>query len=67
MVQDYLSGHTAKLAGGSGYKSLLVLDGAAAAYLHVSEIKVRGASTHTLPVFGTGGLYNPDHPCLMLW
>ncbi|CAM9354181.1 unnamed protein product [Laminaria digitata] len=39
VVQNYLEGHTALLAGGAGYKSLLVLDGEAEAYIHVTAIK----------------------------
>lgn len=41
MVQKYLDGHKSLLAGGAGYKSLLVLDGEAEAYIHVTRIKVR--------------------------
>ena len=41
VVQKYLQGHEALLAGGAGYKSLLVLDGEAEAYIHVTAIKVR--------------------------
>lgn len=41
VVQKYFEGHEALLAGGAGYKSLLVLDGKAEAYIHVTAIKVR--------------------------
>lgn len=41
VVEKYLEGHTVLLAGGAGYKSLLVLDGKAEAYIHVTAIKVR--------------------------
>lgn len=40
VVDKYLEGHTTLPAGGAGYKSLLVLDGAAEAYIHVTAIKV---------------------------
>lgn len=40
MVEKYLEGHAPKLAGGAGFKSLLVLDGEAEAYIHVTAIKV---------------------------
>ncbi|CAN0191071.1 unnamed protein product [Pylaiella littoralis] len=39
VVEKYLPGHEALLAGGAGYKSLLVLDGKAEAYVHVTNIK----------------------------
>lgn len=42
VVEQYLPGHEALLAGGAGYKSLLVLDGKAEAYVHVTRIKVGG-------------------------
>lgn len=42
VVDKYLEGHTTLPAGGSGYKSLLVLDGKAEAYIHVTAIKVKG-------------------------
>lgn len=40
VVDKYLEGHETLLAGGAGYKSLLVLDGMAEAYVHVTAIKV---------------------------
>lgn len=40
VVDKYLKGHTTIPAGGAGYKSLLVLDGEAEAYIHVTAIKV---------------------------
>lgn len=40
VVEKYLEGHQTLLAGGAGYKSLLVLDGKAEAYVHVTAIKV---------------------------
>ncbi|CAM9659395.1 unnamed protein product, partial [Hapterophycus canaliculatus] len=39
VVQKYFEGHEPLLAGGAGYKSLLVLDGKAEAYIHVTAIK----------------------------
>eukprot|EP00904_Undaria_pinnatifida_P011578 jgi/Undpi1/7550/HiC_scaffold_22.g10023.m1 len=39
VVEKYLPSHEALLAGGAGYKSLLVLDGEAEAYIHVTRIK----------------------------
>ncbi|CBN78756.1 conserved unknown protein [Ectocarpus siliculosus] len=39
VVEKYLEGHQTLLAGGAGYKSLLVLDGKAEAYVHVTAIK----------------------------
>ncbi|CAM9842008.1 unnamed protein product [Chrysoparadoxa australica] len=39
VVEEYLTGKHALLAGGSGYKSLLVVDGKADAYAHVTKIK----------------------------
>lgn len=50
VVQNYLQGHTALLAGGAGYKSLLVLDGEAEAYIHVTAIKVRTRGEHPLSI-----------------
>lgn len=41
VVDKYLEGHATLPAGGAGYKSLLVLDGKAEAYIHVTAIKVR--------------------------
>lgn len=41
VVERYLDNHTVLLAGGAGYKALLVLDGKAEAYVHVTNIKVR--------------------------
>eukprot|EP00752_Nemacystus_decipiens_P007856 g7018.t1 len=39
VVEKYLEGHETLPAGGAGYKSLLVLDGKAEAYIHVTAIK----------------------------
>eukprot|EP00903_Cladosiphon_okamuranus_P010922 g10316.t1 len=39
VVEKYLQGHATLPAGGAGYKSLLVLDGEAEAYIHVTAIK----------------------------
>jgi inositol monophosphatase 3 len=39
VVEKYLDGSTALLAGGAGYKALLVLDGKATGYVHVTKIK----------------------------
>lgn len=40
VVEKYLEGHEVLKAGGAGYKALLVLDGQAEAYIHVTAIKV---------------------------
>ena len=41
MVSTLFAGHTSLPAGGAGYKALLVLQGSADAYLHVTKSKVR--------------------------
>lgn len=44
VVEKYLPNHSVRLAGGAGFKSLLVLDGLAEAYVHVTAIKVSQSS-----------------------
>ena len=40
VVEKYLEGHSPLLAGGAGYKALLVVDGETEGYVHVTAIKV---------------------------
>lgn len=39
-MEKYLEGHSPLLAGGAGYKALLVVDGETEGYVHVTAIKV---------------------------
>lgn len=59
-MEKYLPSHEALLAGGAGYKSLLVLDGEAEAYIHVTRIKVRtrGWSRDSAVQFSAGSQYS---------
>lgn len=55
MVDQHLDGYTSLLAGGSGYKSLLVLDGTAEAYVHVTNIKSWDVCANDAVMKASGG------------
>ena len=57
MVSTLFAGHTSLPAGGAGYKALLVLQGSADAYLHVTKSKVRWAHDVNAPL-GNKALLN---------
>jgi len=74
LVADSLPGKTAFLAGGAGYKALLVARGQAGAYLHATKSKAWEACAADALITARGGtfsdvagaelVYNPDDPVL---
>jgi len=74
LVADSLPGKTALLAGGAGYKALLVARGQAGAYLHATKSKAWDACAADALITARGGtftdvagaelVYNPHDPVL---
>eukprot|EP00640_Fibrocapsa_japonica_P002122 CAMPEP_0113934154 /NCGR_PEP_ID=MMETSP1339-20121228/1483_1 /TAXON_ID=94617 /ORGANISM="Fibrocapsa japonica" /LENGTH=351 /DNA_ID=CAMNT_0000935831 /DNA_START=22 /DNA_END=1078 /DNA_ORIENTATION=+ /assembly_acc=CAM_ASM_000762 len=61
VVANYLEGQKPLPAGGSGYKSLLVLNGEANAYVHVTKIKVWDVCAGEAVIRAAGGSFTDIH------
>lgn len=67
IVDSNLTGKTALYAGGSGYKSLLLLEDRAEAYVHVTKIKVWDVCAGEALVRSAGGAFTNTKGTFWSW